>query len=82
MQEQYDNPTADSLVEQVSEQVSTDKILDLKSGIYNLFVSLFNDYTIDFGPIKAVELSTQFLDEISENFKQILNQNTESKEKP
>jgi hypothetical protein len=43
---------------------------------------LFNDYTIDFGPIKAVELSTQFLDEISENFKQILNQNTESKEKP
>jgi len=82
VQEQYDNPTADSLVEQVSEQVSTDKILDLKSGIYNLFVSLFNDYTIDFGPIKAVELSTQFLDEISENFKQILNQNTESKEKP
>jgi hypothetical protein len=82
VQEQYDNPTADSLVEQVSEQVSTDKILDLKNGIYNLFVSLFNDYTIDFGPIKAVELSTQFLDEISENFKQILNQNTESKEKP
>lgn len=82
MQEQQDNPIADSLVEQVTEQVSTDKILDLKNGIYNLFVSLFNDYTIDFGPVRAVELSTQFLDEISENFKQILNQNTESKEKP
>lgn len=75
-----DNSTINTLVTQVNEQVSTDKILDLKNGIYNLFVSLFNDYTIDYGPIKAVELSTQFLDEISENFKQILKQNTESKE--
>jgi hypothetical protein len=80
MQDEDDNTKVDGLIDQVDEYVSTDKVLDLKSGIYNLFVSLFNDYTIDFGPVKAVELSTQFLDEISTNFKQILNNNTESKE--
>ena len=80
MQDEDDNTKVDGLIDQVDEHVSTDKVLDLKSGIYNLFVSLFNDYTIDFGPVKAVELSTQFLDEISTNFKQILNNNTESKE--
>ena len=80
MQNEDDNTKVDGLIDQVDEHVSTDKVLDLKSGIYNLFVSLFNDYTIDFGPVKAVELSTQFLDEISTNFKQILNNNTESKE--
>jgi hypothetical protein len=80
MQDEDDNTKVDGLIDQVDEHVSTDKALDLKSGIYNLFVSLFNDYTIDFGPVRAVELSTQFLDEISTNFKQILNNNTESKE--
>jgi hypothetical protein len=80
MQDEDDNTKVDGLIDQVDEYVSTDKVLDLKSGIYNLFVSLFNYYTIDFGPVKAVELSTQFLDEISTNFKQILNNNTESKE--
>ena len=80
MQDEDDNTKVDGLIDQVDEHVSTDKVLDLKSGIYNWFVSLFNDYTIDFGPVKAVELSTQFLDEISTNFKQILNNNTESKE--
>ena len=71
----------DSLVAQVDEQVSTDTVLDLKSGIYNLFISLFNDYTIEYCPIEAVRLSTEFLDEISLNFKSILNNNTESKDK-
>lgn len=71
----------DSLVAQVDEQVSTDTVLDLKSGIYNLFISLFNDYTIEYGPMEAIRLSTEFLDEISLNFKSILNNNTESKDK-
>lgn len=71
----------DNLVAQVDEQVSTDTVLDLKSGIYNLFISLFNDYTIEYGPIEAIRLSTEFLDEISLNFKSILNNNIESKDK-
>lgn len=71
----------DSLIAQVDEQVSTNTVLDLKSGIYNLFISLFNDYAIEYGPIEAVRLSTEFLDEISLNFKSILNNNIESKDK-
>ena len=71
----------DSLIAQVDEQVSTNTVLDLKSGIYNLFISLFNDYTIEYGPMEAVRLSTEFLDEISLNFKAILNNNIESKDK-
>ncbi len=80
MIEDDNDPKIDSLVEQVDENVSTDTTIDLKNGIYNLFVSLFNNLVIDYGPTEAVHLSTQFLDEISTNFKQILNNNTESKE--
>lgn len=69
-----------SLISETNQDVSSDKILDLKNGIYNLFVSLFNYYVIDYGPTQAVELSTKFLDEISNNFKQILNNNTQNKE--
>ena len=69
-----------NLISETDQDVSSDKILDLKNGIYNLFVSLFNYYVIDYGPTQAVELSTKFLDEISNNFKQILNNNTQNKE--
>lgn len=61
-----------SLVEEVSEHVSTDVVADLKSGIYNLFISLFNELTIKYGPDEAIRTSTAFLDEISINFKSIL----------
>jgi len=61
-----------SLVEEVPENVSTDVVADLKSGIYNLFISLFNELTIKYGPEEAVKISTDFLDEISINFKSIL----------
>lgn len=70
--EEQDNSKNYSLVEEVDESVSTDIISDLKTGIYNLFISLFNEYTIEYGPEKAVELSTAFLDDISINFKSIL----------
>ena len=79
MTDDYKEQEINTLITQVDEDIATDKIIDLKNGIYNLFVSLFNYYVIDFGPIQAVELSTQFLDEISNNFKQILNK-TQDKE--
>ena len=41
MQDEDDNTKIDGLIDQVDEHVSTDKALDLKSGIYNLFVSIF-----------------------------------------
>lgn len=61
-----------TLVEEVPEYVSTDVVADLKSGIYNLFISLFNELTIKYGPDEAIRTSTAFLDEISINFKSIL----------
>lgn len=60
------------LIDDVSESVSTDPVTDLKSGIYNLFISLFNHLTLEYGPEQAIILSTDFLDEISANFKSIL----------
>lgn len=63
-----------SLVKPVSEQVSTDTISDLKIGIYNLYVSLLNNLIMSHGYEQAILISTSFLDEISINFKNILNE--------
>lgn len=72
MAEQQDNSKDYTLIEELPEGVSTDYVSDLKSGIYNLFITLFNQLTIEHGPEQAVIQSTEFLDEISYNFKQIL----------
>lgn len=61
-----------SLVDKVSENVSTDIITDLKTGIYNLFVNLVHNATAFIGPVEAIKMSTSFLDEISESFKKVL----------
>jgi hypothetical protein len=57
------------LVEEISEYVSTDIITDLKTGIYNLFLSMINHLIVTHGPVEAVNISTSFLDEISSTFK-------------
>jgi hypothetical protein len=57
-----------SLVDKVSENISTDTISDLKTGIYNLFVNLINNQIISYGPEMAVKLSIDFLQEIIYNF--------------
>jgi len=57
-----------SLVDQVSENVSTDTISELKTGIYNLFVNLINNQIISYGPEMAVKVSIDFLQEIIYNF--------------
>jgi hypothetical protein len=60
------------LVEDVSDYVPTDSIVDLKSGIYNLFISLLNNLMLHYGPIEAVKHATAFLDQISNTFKDTL----------
>lgn len=71
-----------SLVEEVSDYVPTDVIVDLKSGIYNLFVSLLNNLMLHYGPIEAVVQATAFIDQISNTFKDTLpKQNNEEQEK-
>jgi hypothetical protein len=64
-------------VDQISEDVSTDIILDLKTGIYNLFISLVNNLMIEHGPEAAIKMSTDFLDEVSYNFKSTLPENNQ-----
>lgn len=53
------------LVEEVDEYVSTDVISDIKSGIYNLFVSLVDYYTIDYGPMKGPDEACKFLERLA-----------------
>lgn len=64
-----------SLVNEVSEEVQTDIISDLKVGIYNLFVSLVNNLMVTYGPEYAIRSSTEFLEEIVVNFKSTLPEN-------
>jgi len=53
-----------SLVEEIDEYVSTDVISDIKSGIYNLFVSLVDYYTIDYGPVDGPDEACKYLERI------------------
>ncbi len=69
---QYNQQNTNPFVEEVSDYVSTDVITDLKSGIYNLFLSLLNNLMVQYGPIEAVKISTEFIDTISDTFKKTL----------
>jgi len=57
-----------SFVDEVTENVSTDTVSDLKTGIYNLFVNLINNQIVYHGPEMAVKFSIDFLQEIIYNF--------------
>jgi hypothetical protein len=64
-----DNP---DLVEQVDEYVSTDVISDIKSGIYNLFVSLVDYYTIEYGPAQGADEACKYLERLIANVREVL----------
>lgn len=66
-----------NLVNTVSEDIQTDIITDLKTGIYNLFVSLVNNLMVTYGPEYAIRSSIDFLEEIVVNFKSTLPENQE-----
>lgn len=65
-------PKNSSLVENNPSPTSGDVIMDLKTGIYNLFVSLFHNYVPTYGLEGAIQMSTDFLEEIVVNFRQTL----------
>lgn len=66
-----------SLIKDNATSTSTDVIMDLKTGIYNLFITLFNQYVLQYGVVNAIHMSTDFLDEIIVNFRQALVEDTE-----
>jgi hypothetical protein len=57
------------LTENLQEPSSNDPLVELKSGIYNLCVNLLNNYVVYLGPEQSIITVCNFLDEISENFK-------------
>jgi hypothetical protein len=65
------NPEDLNLVGLIQEPTFSDSVLELKSGIYNLFIGLYNNLIIEYGVEEAIKQSTSFLDEISYNFKKI-----------
>jgi hypothetical protein len=60
-----------------SDTSSTDPIMDLKVGIYNLFVNLVNNSIVYYGPEQAVKMSIDYLQEIIYNFEQAIKPNEE-----
>jgi len=57
------------LTENLQEPSSNDPLVELKSGIYNLCINLLNNYVVYLGPEQSIITVCNFLDEISENFK-------------
>ena len=72
---EQENP---ELVETISDYVSTDVISDLKSGIYNLFVSLVDYYTIDYGPVMGADEACKYLERLVANVREALDNNNKN----
>jgi len=64
-----------SLIDEKSDYVPTDIIMDLKSGIYNLFVSMVNHNIMNHGPEKAVPISVNYLKAIIHHFEEAIQTN-------
>lgn len=64
-----------SLIAENITSSSTDTITDLKTGIYSLFVSLFHEHVPLYGPEGAIQITTDFLEEIIVNFRQSIADN-------
>jgi hypothetical protein len=68
-----------SLIDEQPDYIPTDIIMDLKSGIYNLFVSMINHNIMEHGPQKAVVISVNYLKEIVDHFEKAIETNEQEK---
>lgn len=76
---QYDNSNYADLVDPINEYVHTDSVTDLKSGIFNLFNNLFQTLSVSNGPVKALEISLRYLQDIIDHFQTVLTENDNNK---
>lgn len=70
--EEYTDQQQQPLVSKVDEFTSTDNIQELKSGIFSLFVTLYNHMSITVGPVEAMKYCILYLQEIINNFQTVL----------
>ncbi len=66
-----------SFVKKIDESVSTDYVADLKSGIFNLFVTLYQHLSIEIGPKNSILYCTEYLSEIIQTFTDIIENKTQ-----
>ena len=76
---QYNDSNYADLVDPINEYVHTDSVTDLKSGIFNLFNNLFQTLSVSNGPVKALEISLRYLQDIIDHFQTVLTENDNNK---
>jgi hypothetical protein len=65
-------PKESSLVETVSETVSTDIIQEIKSGIFGLFMNMYNNMAVRVGPSESMKYCIMYLQEIIDHCEKAL----------
>lgn len=60
------------LVPKIDETTSSDSIQELKSGIFSIFISLYNLLSTKVGPTEAMKYCILYLQEIINNFQTVL----------
>ncbi len=70
--EEYTDQQQQFLVPKIDELTSSDNIQELKSGIFSLFVSLYNHLSIKVGSKESMKYCILYLQEIINNFQTII----------
>lgn len=65
-------PKDPSLVEPISEKVTTDVIQDIKSGIFGLFMNMYNNMAVRVGSVESMKYCILYLQEIIDHCEKAL----------
>jgi hypothetical protein len=65
-------PKEPSLIDPVSEKVSTDVIQEIKSGIFGLFINMYNNMSVRVGPVESMKYCILYLQEIVDHCQKAL----------
>jgi len=65
-------PKETSFVQPVSEKVSTDAIQEIKSGIFGLFMNMYNNMSVRVGPVESMKYCILYLQEIIDHCEKAL----------
>jgi len=74
-------PKDSPLVEPVSEKVTTDVIQDIKSGIFGLFMNMYNNMAIQVGSVESMKYCILYLQEIIDHCEKALLDNETNNQK-